>query len=130
MNNIRLHFHKYIFYYILAIAIFFIISVICVRLYNDYQISKNATYDFYGYDSFMNEVYRIKPSLFEFDDHGIAKVEMNDLLKPISNGKDTIYFGEVPLTKEQDQCVGYILVKLENGLFKYDYSHLCEMVDY
>ena len=55
---------------------------------------------------------------------------MKDLLKPITNGKDTVYFGVVPLTLEQDQCVGYIIVEKYNDDLKFDYSHLCDMIDY
>lgn len=130
MNNFKLHLHKYFFYDLLAIFLFFLITFIGIKLYNAYQINKKTEYDFSSYDSFMNEVYVINPNLFKFDSNGIAKVEMNDLLKPITNGKDTIYFGVVPLTKDQDQCVGYIIVKKNNEILEYDYSHLCDMVDY
>ena len=130
MNNFKLHLHKYFFYDLLAIFLFFLITFIGIKLYNAYQINKKTEYDFSSYDSFMNVVYVINPNLFKFDSNGIAKVEMNDLLKPITNGKDTIYFGVVPLTKDQDQCVGYIIVKKNNEILEYDYSHLCDMVDY
>ena len=130
MNNFKLHLHKYFFYDLLAIFLFFLITFIGVKLYNAYQINKKTEYDFSSYDSFMNVVYVINPNLFKFDSNGIAKVEMNDLLKPITNGKDTIYFGVVPLTKDQDQCVGYIIVKKKNEILEFDYSHLCDMVDY
>lgn len=130
MNNFKLHLHKYFFYDLLAIFLFFLITFIGIKLYNAYQINKKTEYDFSSYDSFMNEVYIINPNLFKFDSNGIAKVEMNDLLKPITNGKDTIYFGVVPLTKDQDQCVGYIIVEKNNEILEYDYSHLCDMVDY
>ena len=130
MNNFKLHLHKYFFYDLLAIFLFFLITFIGVKLYNAYQINKKTEYDFSSYDNFMNEVYVINPNLFKFDSNGIAKVEMNDLLKPITNGKDTIYFGVVPLTKDQDQCVGYIIVKKKNEILEFDYSHLCDMVDY
>lgn len=130
MNNFKLHLHKYFFYDLLAIFLFFLITFIGIKLYNAYQINKKTEYDFSSYDSFMNQVYAINPNLFKFDSNGIAKVEMNDLLKPITNGKDTIYFGVVPLTKDQDQCVGYIIVEKNNEILEYDYSHLCDMVDY
>lgn len=130
MNNFKLHLHKYFFYDLLAIFLFFLITFIGIKLYNAYQINKKTEYDFSSYDSFMNEAYVINPNLFKFDSNGIAKVEMNDLLKPITNGKDTIYFGIVPLTKDQDQCVGYIIVKKKNEILEFDYSHLCDMVDY
>lgn len=130
MNNFKLHLHKYFFYDLLAIFLFFLITFIGIKLYNAYQINKKTEYDFSSYDSFMNEVYVINPNLFKFDSNGIAKVEMNDLLKPITNGKDTIYFGVVPLTKDQDQCVGYIIVEKNNEILEFDYSHLCDMVDY
>lgn len=130
MNNFKLHLHKYFFYDLLAIFLFFLITLIGIKLYNAYQINKKTEYDFSSYDNFMNEVYVINPNLFKFDSNGIAKVEMNDLLKPITNGKDTIYFGVVPLTKDQDQCVGYIIVEKNNEILEFDYSHLCDMVDY
>ena len=76
----------------------------------------------------MLEIYKINPSLFKFNDKGIAIVEMKDLLKPIANGKDTMYFGEVPMTKDQDQCMGYIIVKKNNNKLKFDYSHLCDIM--
>lgn len=110
--------------------LFILITFISIKLYNAYQLNKKTEYDFSNYDNFMNDVYNINPNLFEFDSNGIAYVEMNDLLKPITNGKDTIYFGVIPLTKEQDQCVGYIIVKKEIGILKFDYSHLCDMIDY
>ena len=130
MNNFKLHLHKYFFYDLLTIFLFFLITFIGIKLYNAYQINKKTEYDFSSYDNFMNEVYVINPNLFKFDSNGIAKVEMNDLLKPITNGKDTIYFGVVPLTKDQDQCVGYIIVEKNNEILEFDYSHLCDMVDY
>ena len=130
MNNFKLHLHKYFFYDLLAIFLFFLITFIGIKLYNAYQINKKTEYDFSSYDNFMNEVYVINPNLFKFDSNGIAKVEMNNLLKPITNGKDTIYFGVVPLTKDQDQCVGYIIVEKNNEILEFDYSHLCDMVDY
>ena len=130
MNNFKLHLHKYFFYDLLAIFLFFLITFIGIKLYNAYQINKKTEYDFSSYDNFMNEVYVINPNLFKFDSNEIAKVEMNDLLKPITNGKDTIYFGVVPLTKDQDQCVGYIIVEKNNEILEFDYSHLCDMVDY
>ena len=40
------------------------------------------------------------------------------------------YFGEIPMTKEQDQCVGYIIVKKHKNKLNYDYSHICDMLDY
>ena len=34
------------------------------------------------------------------------------------------------MTKEQDQCVGYIIVKKHKNKLNYDYSHICDMLDY
>ena len=56
MNNFKLHLHKYFFYDLLAIFLFFLITFIGIKLYNAYQINKKTEYDFSSYDSFMNEV--------------------------------------------------------------------------
>ena len=130
MHKLKLHLQKYVFYDLLAIFLFALLSFVGFKLYNDLQNNKKEEYDFSNYDSTMLEIYKINPSLFKFNDKGIAIVEMKDLLKPIANGKDTMYFGEVPMTKDQDQCMGYIIVKKNNNKLKFDYSHLCDMLDY
>ncbi len=130
MHKLKLHFQKYGFYDIAAIFLFILLSFVSFKLYNDWQNNKKNEYDFTNYDSTMLEIYKINPSLFKFNNKEIAIIEMKDLLKPITNGKDTIYFGEVPMTKNQDQCMGYIIVKKKNNKLKFNYSHLCDMLDY
>lgn len=130
MNNIKLHLKKYFIYDILVIILFIGINKLAISLYNDYQNNKNSKNDFSYYDSVLNDIYIIDPTIFNFNENDIAIIEMSDLLKPITNGKDTLYFGEGPMTKEQDQCVGYIIVKKKQGKFDYDYSHICDMLDY
>lgn len=125
----KLHLNKYIFYYIIGFIILIFINYLIITLYNDYQINKKNEYDFSYLDSTLNDIYNMDPSLFKFNGNE-AILEMNDLLKPITNGNDTLIFGEVPINKEQDQCVGYIIVKKINDSFKYDYSHICDKVDY
>lgn len=129
-KKIKLHLHQYILHYIVAIILLILINFLVIKFYNDYQENKKIQYDFSNYDYTMLQIYNINPSLFKFNSDNIAIVEMSDLLKPITNGKDTMYFGEVPMTKEQDQCVGYIIVKKINEELKFDYSHLCDMIDY
>ena len=55
---------------------------------------------------------------------------MDTFLEPITNGKDTLSFGIVPLTKDQDQCVGYFIIKKVNSELQIDSSHICDMIDY
>lgn len=129
-KKIKLHLHQYILHYIAAILLLILINFLVIKFYNDYQENKKIQYDFSNYDYTMLQIYNIDPSLFKFNSDNIAIVEMSDLLKPITNGKDTMYFGEIPITKEQDQCVGYIIVEKINEKLKFDYSHLCDMVDY
>lgn len=130
MNNTKLHLKKYFIYDILVIILFIGINKLAISLYNDYQNNKNSKNDFSYYDSVLNDIYIIDPTIFNFNENDIAIIEMSDLLKPITNGKDTLYFGEGPMTKEQDQCVGYIIVKKKQDKFDYDYSHICDMLDY
>ena len=129
-KKIKLHLHQYILHYIAAILLLILINFLVIKFYNDYQENKKIQYDFSNYDYTMLQIYNIDPSLFKFNSDNIAIVEMSDLLKPITNGKDAMYFGEVPITKEQDQCVGYIIVEKINEKLKFDYSHLCDMIDY
>lgn len=130
VNNIKLHIQKYFIYDILALILFIGINKLVITFYNDYQNNIHLENDFSYYDSSLDDIYKIDPTIFYFNEDNIAIVEMNDLLKPITNGKDTTYFGEIPMTKEQDQCVGYIIVKKHKNKLNYDYSHICDMLDY
>lgn len=130
MSNIKLHLQKYFIYDILAILLLIGVNILIFSLYHDYQNNQHSKNDFSYYDESLDEIYKIDSTIFKFDENNIAIVEMSDLLKPITNGKDTIYFGEVPMTKEQDECVGYIIVKKQNDKLTYDYSHICDMLDY
>ena len=125
-----MHISKFLFYDILAIAFFVVSNMIIIRIVNDYKENKLLKNDFSNYNLTIEEAYRIDPSLFNFDEDGIAIIKIDDLLKPITNGKDTIYFGVVPLTKEQDQCVGYIIVKKKKDDLDIDTSHMCDIIDY
>ena len=127
IRNIKLHIQKYFFYDILAIIIFIVINILMFKLVNDLYETKKSEYD---YSDIIEKIYEIDPSLFKFNSNDIAIVKMDDFLEPITNGKDTIYFADVPLTKNQDQCVGYFIIKKVNDELMVDSSHICDMIDY
>jgi len=130
-KKLKLHIQKYIFYDVFFFIIFIGISYIIFRFYNDYQENKKSRYDFSIYNDTLIEMYDIDPTIFEFNEDNIAIVEMNTLIEePITDGKQTMHFGEIPINENQDQCVGYIIIKKENEEFSFDYSHLCDMVDH
>ncbi len=130
IKKIKLHIQKYIFYDIFAILIFIAINILVYKFVKDYQENKNSELDYSYFDNTIKEAYKINPSLFKFDENNIAIVKMDDLIRPITNGKDTMYLGIVPLTKEQDQCVGYFIVKKIKNDLQIDSSHMCDMIDY
>lgn len=100
------------------------------NLISDLYENKKSEYDYSIYDETIKQIYEIDPSLFKFDEHNIATIKMDDFLEPITNGKDTLSFGLVPLTKDQDQCVGYFIIKKVNGELEIDSSPICDMIDY
>lgn len=130
IKKIKLHVQKYIFYDIFAIIIFIGVIILMINFLNDYQENKKAELDYSIYNQILIDAYKINPNIFKFDDNNIAIVKMDDLLVPITNGKDTLYFGDVPLTDKQDQCVGYFIVEKVNDELKIDSSHICDMIDY
>ncbi len=130
MKRIKLHLHKYFFHDILALVIFIVIIIILVKLIISYNYNKQSENDYSGYDNFIYQAYEIKPSMFNFNEDNIAILKMDDLVNPITNGKASIVFGTIPLTKEQDECMGYIIVKRNKDKFDIDYSHMCDMLDY
>lgn len=127
IKNIKIHIQKYFLYDILAIIIFIVINILMFKLVNDLYETKKSEYD---YSDIIEKIYEIDPSLFKFNSNDIAIVKMDDFLEPITNGKDTIYFADVPLTKNQDQCVGYFIIKKVNDELMVDSSHICDMIDY
>ena len=130
IRNIKLHIKKYFFYDVLALIIFICINILMFNLISDLYENKKSEYDYSIYDETIKQIYGIDPSLFKFDENNIATVKMDDFLEPITNGKDTLSFGLVPLTKDQDQCVGYFIIKKVNGELEIDSSHICDMIDY
>lgn len=130
IRNIKLHIKKYFFYDVLALIIFICINILMFNLINDLYENKKSEYDYSIYDETIRQIYEIDPSLFKFDENNIATIKMDYFLEPITNGKDTLSFGLVPLTKDQDQCVGYFIIKKVNGELEIDSSHICDMIDY
>ena len=130
IRNIKLHIKKYFFYDVLALIIYICINILMFNLISDLYENKKSEYDYSIYDETIKQIYEIDPSLFKFDEHNIATIKMDDFLEPITNGKDTLSFGLVPLTKDQDQCVGYFIIKKVNGELEIDSSHICDMIDY
>lgn len=130
IRNIKLHIKKYFFYDVLALIIFICINILMFNLISDLYENKKSEYDYSIYDETIKQIYEIDPSLFKFDENNIATIKMDDFLEPITNGKDTLSFGLVPLTKDQDQCVGYFIIKKVNGELEIDSSHICDMIDY
>lgn len=130
IRNIKFHIQRYFFYDVLALIIFICISVLMFNLINDLYENEKSKYDYSIYDETIKKIYEIDPSLFKFDENNIATIKMDDFLEPITNGKDTLSFGIVPLTKDQDQCVGYFIIKKVNGELEIDSSHICDMIDY
>lgn len=130
IRNIKLHIKKYFFYDVLALIIFICINILMFNLINDLYENKKSEYNYSIYDETIRQIYEIDPSLFKFDENNIATIKMDYFLEPITNGKDTLSFGLVPLTKNQDQCVGYFIIKKVNGELEIDSSHICDMIDY
>lgn len=130
IRNIKFHIKKYFFYDVLALIIFICINILMFNLINDLYENKKSEYDYSIYDETIRQIYEIDPSLFKFDENNIATIKMDYFLEPITNGKDTLSFGLVPLTKDQDQCVGYFIIKKVNGELEIDSSHICDMIDY
>lgn len=130
IRNIKLHIKKYFFYDVLALIIFICINILMFNLISDLYENKKSEYDYSIYDETIKQIYEIDQSLFKFDENNIATIKIDDFLEPITNGKDTLSFGLVPLTKDQDQCVGYFIIKKVNGELEIDSSHICDMIDY
>ena len=130
IRNIKLHIQKYFFYDILALIIFIGINILTFNLIIDLYENEKSKYDYSLYDETIKQIYEIDPSLFKFDENNTAIVKMDTFLEPITNGKDTMFFGIVPLTKDQDQCVGYFIIKKVNSELQIDSSHICDMIDY
>ncbi len=128
-NEIKLYLHKYIFYYIIVIIIFPFIFLLGFNFIRDYLDSKKPYV--FDYADVLDEAYRIDPSIFEFKNDKEAVIEMSRLAKPITNGIESIGFGSSHYTEEQDECAGYIIARRKkDNTFDYDYSHICDMIDF
>ncbi len=128
-KKIKNNINKFLSYYIIGIMLFLLICVVSIKLINDYNSYKISENDFTIYDSYIKDAYNINPNLFKFDENNIAIVKMDELLT-VTNGIDTIYFGVIPIDRNQNQCVGYFVIRKVMDEIEIDSSHLCDMIDY
>lgn len=131
-GNIKLHFQKYILYYVIALIPLILICTLIKNLIVDYMMNKSLENDYSSYEYLVNQAYEEYPSLFEFDDSNTAIIKMDDLILGIKTDNESHQWASGLLfTEEQDQCVGYIIVKrLSYEKLDIDTSHICDMIDY
>ncbi len=133
MNKIKLHLHKYVFYYLLLIIITLIVTYILSCLTRDTLDNYKNNTNYSNYEEYIYKAYKDNPSLFIFDKNNESKIKVEDLLqKQDSDGNITGYIPitAINFTKEQDQCLGYIIVKNVDDDLQIDTSHICDMIDY
>lgn len=130
IQKIKFHIKKYIFYDLMGLFTIILITMFIVRFINDYNMNRRNEKDYSIYNDFIIKAYEINADLFKFNGDNIAIVKMDDLIKPITNGKDTISLGVVPVDRNLNQCVGYVVVKKVDGDLLIDTSHICDMIDY
>ena len=133
MNKIKLHLHKHIFYDLLLIIAFLLITYVLAILTRDILDNYKNNYSSVNYEESVKEAYKDNPSLFKFNSDGISKIKVEDLLEiQDSDGNITGYIPitAIKFTKKQDQCVGYIIVKKIDDDLQIDTSHICDMIDY
>lgn len=133
MNKIKLHLHKYVFYYLLLIIITLIVTYILSCLTRDTLDNYKHNNNYSNYEEYIYKAYKDNPSLFIFDKNNESKIKVEDLLqKQDSDGNITGYIPitAINFTKEQDQCLGYIIVKKVDDDLQIDTSHICDMIDY
>ncbi len=131
-GNIKLHFQKYILYYFIALIPLILICILIKNLIVDYMLNRSLEGDYSSYEYLINQAYEEYPSLFKFDDSDTAIIKMDDLILGVQTSNESHQWASGLLfTKEQDQCVGYIIVKkLNNEVLDIDTSHICDMIDY
>lgn len=127
-DSIKAHFQRYMFHYFIVFLILIGIMIVGIYLVKDIHENKKANSDFYYYEERIREVYKVNPSFFKFNPDGVAIVKVDEL---IEESTDSIGIGIIPVDKDQNQCVGYILVKkINNSEIDIDTSHFCDMIDY
>ncbi len=130
MKKIRLHLHKYIFYYVIGIIIFIIFCFILSKLTKDYNLNKQSESDFSSYEETVKELYKKRPDKFKFNNKGTFVIKVEDLLEKEGNTLPSIPQTAIKFTSEQDECVGYIIVRKKNNDINVDTSHVCDMIDF
>ncbi len=132
-KKIKLHLHKYVFYDFLLLIVALIVSYILSCLTRDVLDNYKNNTRYINYEEYIYASYEENPNLFIFDENNEAKIKVEDLLeKQDSNGNITGYIPitAIKFTKNQDQCLGYIIVKKIDNNLQIDTSHICEMIDY
>lgn len=130
-NRLKLSFKRYAHYYILSIILLIIIILLIVFAIKSDIDNKKNMYDFTYYEEIIKDIYNNNPTFFKFDSTNKAIVKIDDLINQYnSNNVNYISSTTIKLTKEQDQCMGYIIVSKINNKLDINTSHICDMIDF
>lgn len=83
------------------------------------------------YTEQVKQLYEINPNLFKFNADNVFILKMDYLLETVINEKVIRIVRTPYLNENQEQCVGYLIVKKNcNGEFIVDNSHVCDIMDH
>jgi len=109
----------------LAVIIFIVIFFILNKQYQDSKMNI--------YKDIIYNLYEVNPDFFIFDENDTAIVKVLDLVNPIydKNGNISVFDRRsvIRLTKDKDECLGYIVVTKNGDDLDISLSHLCDMID-
>ena len=130
-KSLKAHFNRYIFYYIFLALLLIPICMLIIAFVKDLKLYLDEKDKLPDYTEQVKQLYEINPDLFEFDGDNIFILKMDCLLETVINGKIIRIVEQPHLNKNQEQCVGYLIVKKnDNGEFIVDNSHICDIMDY
>ncbi len=129
-SSLKMHFNRYLFYYILLALLLIPLSILIVVFIRDFKLYLEDKNKLPDYTEEVKQLYEINPDLFQFDENDTFVLKMDYLLETRIADKIIRIVGRPHLSENFEQCVGYLIVKNINNNITVDNSHICDIIDY
>lgn len=124
IHKVHQHFREYFLYDILILFLLIVINIGIICIVKNFNERKEKNNDYSYFNDDIDLIYKEHPEIFSFDQNNLTKIS----LEYLEENSSTLFL--IPMTAELDECVGNIIIKKENNQLIYDYSHICDMIDY
>lgn len=126
MNKLNVKFKYFIYNYSTYILIV-ILSILIILYISPKNTITNDTISWYEFQ--IETAFSIRPDIFKFNKENTLTIRTEELTKLINDNIPELDV-EIPINEDQDQCIGYVIIKKHDTNIDIDTSKTCEIMNY